>query len=162
MRIRSLHLFVWLAGSVSVSPSPEERFFLLLVKPAQELLEANICLNLLNRIERVAQFIVRPCFVDEILAGMAGRGNVPSAFAARHDMVSARRHLAVTKCASVIHIVGPMFPMKIFFASALENFEPLAGLFHQHTLNTRTKTSPEIYWLTVKRRISGKSPTNSN
>src|SRR5664279_1681399 len=36
----------------------------------------------LNGVERVAQLIVAPRFVDEVFAEMACRGDVPSAFAA--------------------------------------------------------------------------------
>ena len=56
-----------LAGSVSVPPSPEERSFLLLVKPAKELPKPRIGPDLFDRVELVAQFIVRPRFVDEVL-----------------------------------------------------------------------------------------------
>ena len=58
---------VGLAGSVSVPPGPEERSFLLLVKPAKELPKPRIGPDLLDRAKRVAQFIVRPRFVDEVL-----------------------------------------------------------------------------------------------
>jgi len=55
---------VRLAGSVPVASRPKERSFLLLVKPAKELLEPRIGLDLLDRVERVAQFVMRPRFVD--------------------------------------------------------------------------------------------------
>ncbi len=65
-------LSVRLIGSVSVTPGSEECSLLLLVEPAKELLEARIGLNLFDRVELVAQFVMRPRLVDEILAGMAG------------------------------------------------------------------------------------------
>jgi hypothetical protein len=60
-------LTIRLARSVSVPPSPEERSLLLPVKPAKELLKPRIGLDLLDRVKRAAQFIVRPRFVDEVL-----------------------------------------------------------------------------------------------
>ena len=96
-------------GAVSIASSSEERSFLLPVKPAKKLLETRIGLNLLDRIELVAQFVMRPGLVDEILTGMAGRSDVSSAFAARHNVVPSRRHLPVTKCANFVHTVGPIF-----------------------------------------------------
>ena len=90
--------------------------------------------NLLDRVERVAQFVVRPRLVDEILAGMAGRSDVSSAFAARHNVVPSRGHLPVTKCANFVHTVGPIFLQKhIHSCRWLKVFEPLVGLFHQLT-----------------------------
>jgi hypothetical protein len=120
--------------SVPVATRPEKGSFLLLVKPTEELLEARIGLNLLDRIELVTQFVVRPGLVDEVLAGMAGRGDVPSAFAARHNVVPSGGHLPVTKCASFVHTVSPIFLHKgIHSFPRLKVFEPLAGLFHQLT-----------------------------
>jgi len=81
---------VGLAGSVSIASSPEEGSFLLLVKPAKELLAARIALNHFDRVELVAQFVMRPRFVDEILARMASRSDASSAFAARDNMVPSR------------------------------------------------------------------------
>jgi hypothetical protein len=100
---------IGLTRPLSVTPGPEERSFLLLVKPAKELLEARIGLNLFDRVELVAQFIVRPRFVDEVLTGMAGRSDVSTAFAARHNVVPSRGHLPVTECADFVHTVGPIF-----------------------------------------------------
>jgi hypothetical protein len=84
---------VGLSGTLSLAPSPKEFTFLLVVKPAEELLKARIGLDLLNRVKRVPQFVMRPCFVNEILTGMAGRSDVSSAFAPRHDMMPSRGHL---------------------------------------------------------------------
>ena len=58
---------VGLAGSLSIASNPEERSFLLFVKPAQELPEPRIGPDLINCVELVAQFIMRPRFVDEVL-----------------------------------------------------------------------------------------------
>ena len=58
---------VGLAGSLSIASSPEERSFLLLVKPAKEPPKPRIKPDLFNCVELVAQFIMRPRFVDEIL-----------------------------------------------------------------------------------------------
>jgi len=125
---------VGLAGSISVPPSPEEGSFLLLVKPTKELLEARIGFDLLNRVELVAQFIVRPRLVDEILARMAGRRDVPSSFAARHNMVPSRGHSPATECANFVHTFGSQFLYNDIQSShALKAFEPLADLFHQLT-----------------------------
>ena len=88
---------VRLAGSVPVAPGPEECSLLLPVKPTKELLEARIVLNLLDRVELVAQFVMRPRFMDEILARMAGRGDVASAFAARHNVMPSRGHPVLTQ-----------------------------------------------------------------
>jgi len=59
---------VRLTGSGPVSPGPEERAFLLLIKPAKEFLKSRIGLDFLDGFERIPQFVVRPGFVNEILA----------------------------------------------------------------------------------------------
>jgi hypothetical protein len=98
---------------------------LLPVKPTKEFLEAGIALNLLDRVELVAQFVMRPGFVDEILTGMAGRSDVSSAFAARDNVVPSGRHLPVTKCASFVHAVGPTFlTQDIHFCNSLKVSNP--------------------------------------
>ena len=99
-------------SSVSVPPSPEERSLLLLVKPAKEFPKPRIGPDLLDRVERVAQFVVRPRLVDEVLTRMAGRRDVSSTFAARHNVVPSRGHLPVTECANFVHTVGPIFLQK--------------------------------------------------
>jgi hypothetical protein len=91
-------------------------------------------LNLPDCVELVAQFVVRPRFVDEILAGMAGRSDISSAFAARHNVVPSGGNLSFTKCADFVHTIGPKFlPKDIHLWHWLKVFEPLAGLFHQLT-----------------------------
>jgi hypothetical protein len=49
----------------------KNRAVLLFVQPLQKLLESGICKDLLDAVEGVPQFVVRPGFVDEILAGWA-------------------------------------------------------------------------------------------
>ena len=71
-------------------------------------------MNLFDRVELVAQLVMRPRLVDEILARMAGRRDVASTFAARHNMVPSRRHLPVAECARFVHTVGPKILLKIF------------------------------------------------
>jgi hypothetical protein len=117
-----------------VTPGSEERAFLLPVKPSKEFLEPRIGLNLFDGVEFIAQLVMRPRLVDEILAGMACRSDVSSAFAARHNMVPLRGHLPVTECADFVHTVGPKFLLKhIHSCRWLKVFEPLVGLFHQLT-----------------------------
>ena len=100
---------VRLTSSVTVSPGPEEGAFLLFVKPAEEYLKSRIGLDSLDVVERIPQFVVGPRLVDEILTGMAGRSDVSSAFATRHNVVPSRGHLSITKSANFVHTVGPIF-----------------------------------------------------
>ena len=129
---------VRLTGSGPVSPSPEKGGVLLLVSPAEELLKSGIGLDFLDGIERIPQFVVRPSFVDEILAGVAGWCRVPSAFASRDHVMPSRGHFSLTKCANFGHTTGPIFLEKHIHSLAVrhysfQNCEPLAGLFHQLT-----------------------------
>src|SRR5215831_7317374 len=78
---RTHTLSVRLAGSGSVASGPKERSFLLFVKPTKKSLETRIRLDLLDRVERVAQFVMAPRFVEEILAGMTSGHNFSSSFA---------------------------------------------------------------------------------
>ncbi len=66
-RVTRTSLSVRLIGPASVTPGSEECFLLLLVEPAKELLESRIVLNLFDRVEFVAQFVMRPRLVDEVL-----------------------------------------------------------------------------------------------
>jgi hypothetical protein len=101
---------------------------------ARKLLEPKIGLDLLDRVERVAQFVMRPRLVDEILAGMASRNDVTPTFAARHYVVPASRHLPITKSAKFVHTARPIFLQKHTHSCRwLKDFEPLVGLFHQLT-----------------------------
>jgi hypothetical protein len=129
---------VRLTGSGPVSPGPEEGAFLLLKEPAEEFLKSRVDLDFLDGIERIAQFVVRPGFVDEILAGVAGRCRVLSAFAARDHVVPSCGHLSLTKCATLSHTFNPTFLQKhnhwlSLRQHSFKNCEPLADLFHQLT-----------------------------
>ena len=84
-----------------ISSCPKHRTFLLLVQPAQEFLESRVRQNLFNRIERVAQLVMTPGLVDKVLAGLAGRNNVPAAFAARHYVMTAGENVAFTEDTSL-------------------------------------------------------------
>src|SRR5205085_2581027 len=88
-----------LTGSATVSPGSEESSLLLLVQPAEKFLKSRISLDFLDRIECVPQLVMRPRFVDEIFAGMAGRNDIGTALTARNDMVPSRRHVPLIKCA---------------------------------------------------------------
>ena len=99
----TLHLSVRLTGSVSVASSPEERSFLLVVKPSKELLEARLGFNLLDRIKVVSKLVMTPSLVDKILAGMARWDDLGSALAARHHVMSPRRDLTFTERARFGH-----------------------------------------------------------
>src|SRR5688572_19135057 len=87
----------------SVAPSPEDGTLLLLVEPAQEFLGSRIDQNLFHGIERVAQLVMAPGLVDKVLARVAGRHNVPAAFAARHYVMTARGNFAFTEDTGLRH-----------------------------------------------------------
>ena len=129
---------IGLTGSGAISPGPEEGGVLLLVKPAKEFLKSRIGLDFLDRVECVAEIVVGPRFVDEILARVAGRCRVSSALASRDHVVPTSGHPSLTKCASCGHTSGPVFLQKhihsvIVRHHSFESCEPLAGLFHQLT-----------------------------
>ena len=109
---------IGLTGSEPVAPGPEEGAFLLLVKPAEELLESRIGLDLLDRVECVAELVVGPCFVDEILARVAGRRRVPSAPAARDHVVPSRGHFPLTKCAAFGHAADSILLQKNSYSTS--------------------------------------------
>ncbi|SRR6266404_9355664 len=94
---------VRLTGSGPVSPGQEEGAFLLLVEPAEEFLKSRIGLDFLDGIKRIPQFVVRPGFVNEIFARVAGRDSCGPAFAARDDMVPSSMDRPLTKHASFGH-----------------------------------------------------------
>jgi len=75
----------------------------LFVEPAQELLIPGVSQDSLDRVESVPQFVMAPGFVDEVLAGMAGRRGFGPAFAARDDMVPSRGNLSLAECAAFGH-----------------------------------------------------------
>src|SRR5262245_15328454 len=84
---------------------------MLFVQPLQEPLKSFIGQDSLNRIEGVSQFVVRPGFVNEILARMARRRDLSAAFAARDNVMSAGRHLPFTECA-MLHDSSEKFNAK--------------------------------------------------
>jgi hypothetical protein len=60
---------------------------LLLAQPIQETLEPGVGQDLLDRVERVSQFVMGPGFVNEILAGTAGGHDKPATLATRNHMM---------------------------------------------------------------------------
>jgi hypothetical protein len=129
---------IGLTGSGAISPGPEEGGVLLLVKPPEEFLKPRIDLDFLDGIERIPQLVVRPGFVDKILAGVAGRCRVSSALASRDHVVPTCGYPPLTKCTSCGHATGPLFLQKHIHSAivrrhSIESCEPLAGLFHQLT-----------------------------
>lgn len=70
---------------------------MLFVQPFEELLKTIIRQNDFDGVERIAQFIMRPRFVDEILAGMTRGHHFGPSLAARNHMMSPRRHLPFAK-----------------------------------------------------------------
>ncbi len=81
----------------------ENGFGFLFVQPAEKLLKALVRADFLHRVEIIAQLVMRPGLVDEIFATMAGRRDLASALAARHDVVAARRDFPQAKDAGIIH-----------------------------------------------------------
>lgn len=75
----------------------EDRAVVLLIKPAEKFLKAFVGADFLYGIELIAQLVVGPGFVDEVLTAVAGGHGFPAAFAARHDVMTARRHFPQTK-----------------------------------------------------------------
>jgi hypothetical protein len=73
------------------------------VEPTEEFLESRIRQDFFNGVEVVAQFIVRPGLVDEILAAVACGRNLASALATRHDVMSACGNVPFAKDASFVH-----------------------------------------------------------
>jgi hypothetical protein len=67
------------------------------MQPLEEFLETRVGQDGFHRIERVPKLIVTPSPVDKILAGMARRHDLGSAFAARHHVMSPRRDLPFTE-----------------------------------------------------------------
>jgi len=88
----------------------------LLVKPAKELLEARIALNLFDCVELVAQFVGRLCFVDEILTGMAGHSKAERS-------VQNAKSLAIRSAFLILHSAFCVLHLN----------EALVGLSHQLT-----------------------------
>jgi hypothetical protein len=99
-------LAIRIRGSPPVAATPEKRAFLLFIKPAKELLKSGIGQDLFHRVKYVPQFIMRPGFVDKILARMAGGDDFLSAFAPGHNVMPARGHHSFTKDTTLLnHLV---------------------------------------------------------
>ena len=96
---------------LSVFPRPasptalaaENSRVLLPMQPLEEFLETSVRQDCFHRTEGVAKLVMTPSLVDEILAGMARRHDLGSAFAARHDVMSPRRDLPFTERARIRH-----------------------------------------------------------
>jgi hypothetical protein len=86
-----------------ISTCPENSTVVLFVEPAQEFLEPRVRQNLFHGVECVAQFVVAPGLVDKVLARVAGRHDLPAAFAARHYMMTARGNFTFTENAGLRH-----------------------------------------------------------
>jgi hypothetical protein len=76
----------------------------LFVKPAEEFLKPFIRADFIHGVEVVAQLVMRPSLVDEILATVARGRNLASTLAARHDMMSARRDFSLAKDTDLFHV----------------------------------------------------------
>lgn len=100
-----LVLVIFAAGAPAIAPGAEHRTLVLLVEPAEKLLETFVGKNSFYRIERVAQFVMAPRLVDKILARMARGHDLLAALATRHHVMSSRRHFALTEYAAFRHVV---------------------------------------------------------
>lgn len=92
----------------SRSPRPtaltsENCGFLLFVQPPEELLKPRVGQDNFYRIEGLPKVVVTPGLVNEILARVARRHDLGSAFAARNHMMSTRWGLPLTKHARLGH-----------------------------------------------------------
>ena len=98
-------------GRLSVFPRPasptalaaENSRVLLLMQPLEEFLETSVRQDCFHRTEGAPKVVVTPSLVDKILAGMARRHDLGSAFAARHHVMSPRRDLPFTERARIGH-----------------------------------------------------------
>ena len=95
---------IFLIRASSIAPGFKNCFRLLFVEPAEKLLEAFIRADFLHRVEVVAQFVMRPSLVDEILATVARGRDLAPALAARHDMMPARGNVPLAKDTDFVHV----------------------------------------------------------
>jgi hypothetical protein len=105
-------LSVFPRPSGSIALTSESSGFVLFAQPLEELLKPGIGQNNFDSVERIAEFIVTPGFVDEILAAVARRYDFSSTFAARHNVVPSRGHLPLAKSANLVHTVYTTFLKK--------------------------------------------------
>jgi len=73
------------------------------MQPLEKSLETGVGQNGFHRVERAAKFVVTPGLVNEILARVARKHDLGSAFAARNHMMSTRWDLSLTKHARLGH-----------------------------------------------------------
>lgn len=97
-------LQVFLSRPQPIAARFENGLGLLLIQPAQKLLKAFVGANLFDAVEYIAQFVMRPGFVDKILATVAGGYDLPAAFASRHNVMASRGHGTKTESANISHI----------------------------------------------------------
>jgi hypothetical protein len=93
-------LSVFSRASSTIALTVENSGFLLFVQPLKEFLKTGIRQDDFDRVERVPKFIVTPRLVNEILAGVARRHDLGSAFATRDYMMSAGGDSPLTKHAA--------------------------------------------------------------
>ena len=67
------------------------------MEPLEEFPNTAVGQYAFNGVESVAQFVVAPGFVDEILAGMACGNHLGAPFAPRDDMMSTRGDLTLAE-----------------------------------------------------------------
>src|SRR5436190_9372834 len=89
--------------SRSISTAPENCAVVLLVQPAQKFLQARVGKDLLNGIESVSQFIMRPGVVNKIFARVTCRDGFYPSLAARDHVMLPSGHFAITECALFSH-----------------------------------------------------------
>ena len=115
----------WTCLSVfSRPPSPtalaaENSRVLLPMQPLEEFLETSVRQDCFHRTEGVSKLIMTPSLVDKILAGMARRHDLGSAFAAWYHVMPACRNFSFTKHARLGH--------KNFVGSIANYFNPENG-----------------------------------
>jgi hypothetical protein len=83
--------------AVPITARAKNRVTPLLAQPGKKSLELRIAQDLFDRVEGIAQFVMRPGLVNEILARLAGGCCFAPAFATRDHMVSPRWYEAPTE-----------------------------------------------------------------
>ena len=95
---------IFLIRASSIAPGFKNCFRLLFVKPAEKFLKPVIRADFLHGVEVVAQFVMRPGLVDEVLATVARGRDLAPALAARHDMMPARGNVPLAKDTDFVHV----------------------------------------------------------
>jgi hypothetical protein len=101
---------VRLACAGAVASGAEDSTLLLFVEPPQEFLESGVLQNLFDAVEFVTKLVVRPGFVDEVFARMAGRHDITTAFATWDHMVAAGRDVSFAEDAGIVHTFQFILP----------------------------------------------------